>query len=1048
MSECPQIERTHALADGELTGQAAEAARDHVADCRQCQAELADVMQLAALPVPRTTSEDAVGGVVSLAWYRRRAVQVAAAGIGLAAGVALYVAHSNRGDGLSSGAPRIALALEPNRSIEARVAWSGAADYRAYAVSRADEAPRETIPLAALASVEQRGDLHGVGALALLNGDRKQAAAYLSRAGESPAVLADRAALALANADPSAALDLADAALDRAPGQAAATWNRGLALRDLGLGHGAAAAFGQVAAMGEPGWADEAKQRAANLNAEFAEQLDLSLRVAAAAKTLATTFEGLALDDARALPGMARIALYDAIRAAPTRAALDKLRPLAEAIDAVDHTTTAVGALARQPDPKLAKGYAAILAGHPPPREAYLASLRAAKANDLLIGALLKFGDGYEVAAADLPEFARLTAASSDPWTQLLGIEQQARAALARGDLPAAEAFLLRAPAICAAGAPNYRCMTLALLAGQVYLEWQRLPDARVALEEAWRRARASGQWEQQSEVLFQFAQLAALADDVTGGGLPLVRAYAEEFVARHKLMAARGQLESACHAERWAAEHIAMVQVNRRKFADAAEKIAAAPQCATSPAPAILFIRAQVAQLTGSAGDIDGVARDIAAARAQPGLTASDRATLDHAEGRLLIDRDPPRAEALLRRSIGLAASSSGASGTQVAEPGRAVGSVPPSASRDANARRIAGASYALLAVLAARRDDAAGSLSLLAKEVGTIAPETCVLGLAADDTATIAVARGVDGTPIATHQVRDGNDPRARGSSAQDGSGESRPSGDRAGDSGARVFVEGAPQRDEPGKLAPGTRGSDPGSLVPDAVVAVLSKCPVVDVLARPPLHGLGRVLPASIAWRYLSVRTRPAGASAAGRVVVANVEPPPSLGLPRLGGWSGKASVAITGSAATPARVLAALANAGDIVIHAHGLVDQADASYLALSPDASGAYALTASAVGAARFTGHPLVILAACSAAKAAPVLHARWSLPDAFIAAGARAVIASAGPIPDAEAAAFFDALRENMRTGSPIAVALRDVRQRWISERAGDWTRDIIVFE
>ncbi|HEX8111844.1 MAG TPA: zf-HC2 domain-containing protein, partial [Kofleriaceae bacterium] len=46
--DCPEIERTHALADGELTGDAADAARDHLATCAVCQSELADVLLLDA----------------------------------------------------------------------------------------------------------------------------------------------------------------------------------------------------------------------------------------------------------------------------------------------------------------------------------------------------------------------------------------------------------------------------------------------------------------------------------------------------------------------------------------------------------------------------------------------------------------------------------------------------------------------------------------------------------------------------------------------------------------------------------------------------------------------------------------------------------------------------------------------------------------------------------------------------------------------------------------------------------------------------------------
>lgn len=255
--DCAGLERTHALADGELTGDAADAARDHLATCAACQAELADVLQLDAAVAARPPAP-----VISLAWYRRRKLQVAAAALAAAAAVAVYVALPR------SGAPAVAVALAPRRAIEARLAWPGAAGYRAYDVPRAGEPPHESIALTALAELEHRGDVHGVGVLELLSGDRRQAAGYLERAGDSADVLADRAALALADGQPERALALADRALARQPGHGAALWNRALALRDLGRARDAAEAFRAVAKLGEPGWAEEASRRAAAADRE------------------------------------------------------------------------------------------------------------------------------------------------------------------------------------------------------------------------------------------------------------------------------------------------------------------------------------------------------------------------------------------------------------------------------------------------------------------------------------------------------------------------------------------------------------------------------------------------------------------------------------------------------------------------------------------------------------------------------------------------------------------------------------------------------------
>jgi CHAT domain-containing protein len=143
-----------------------------------------------------------------------------------------------------------------------------------------------------------------------------------------------------------------------------------------------------------------------------------------------------------------------------------------------------------------------------------------------------------------------------------------------------------------------------------------------------------------------------------------------------------------------------------------------------------------------------------------------------------------------------------------------------------------------------------------------------------------------------------------------------------------------------------------------------------------------------------------------------------------------------------------VLAAIGSAGEVVIDAHGMVDvaQPDASFLALSPEASGRYALTTADVRAARFQTSPLVVLAACHSSHAAPTWHTTWSLPAAFIYAGARVVIASTAPIPDGDAHPFFAAVQAGIRAGASPAAALRDARQAWAGR--ADWVRDVIVFE
>jgi tetratricopeptide (TPR) repeat protein len=509
--DCGHLERTHAFADGELTGSSADEVRDHLATCEACQAELAELLQLDAAVVDR---KDA--GVISLAWYRRRHVQIAGLALAAAAGVAIYVALPQ--PGAPGEPPQVAVALAPKRVIEARLAWHGAAGYRVYDVPRAGEPPHESIAMRTLADLEARGDVHGVGALSLLNGERRRAAEYLERAGDSPDAISDRAALALADNQPERALAFADAALAKDAGHGPALWNRALALRDLGQSRAAAAAFREVARRGEPGWADDARQRAAALDAETDVVEQRFERINRASVPLARGQIELSLDDARAMPGLARGILYDAIRSASTPAQLAALQPLAEAIDTADRDTALQDTLTRARAalrPALSKRYGEMLralaveqhiapkVGDEAPvpagaaRRQLLADLRAARADDLLIGVLMKLSDDRRVVNRDeIAEFARLTAGFPDPWMQILGLQQQAEVALAAHDLAGAEAILLRAKQRCtAADAPPRRCALIGLRLGDLYLESQRLPEARAAQSAAWKLARTAGEW-------------------------------------------------------------------------------------------------------------------------------------------------------------------------------------------------------------------------------------------------------------------------------------------------------------------------------------------------------------------------------------------------------------------------------------------------------------------------------------------------------------------------------------------------------------------------
>lgn len=308
---------------------------------------------------------------------------------------------------------------------------------------------------------------------------------------------------------------------------------------------------------------------------------------------------------------------------------------------------------------------------------------------------------------------------------------------------------------------------------------------------------------------------------------------------------------------------------------------------------------------------------------------------------------------------------------------------------------------SYASLALAAAGRGEHAAALARLAEEVGEAAPERCALGVVVDHERSYVAALAADGA------------------------------------------ASGALTR----------RAVDAALQVPGAMVDALRACPEVAVFARPPVAGRTDLLPPELAWSYHVGHTRARGpAVAGGRLIIADAQPPAALGLPRLAPWQaadeGPRATLLAGPEANPSRVLAAMPGAAEIEFHVHGLVDLgvSDASFLALTPGADGRHALTAGEIRGQTLPAQPLVILGACHAGQVAPYLHEAWSLPVAFIEAGARAVIASPAPVQDRQAGPFFAAVRGRVRDGASPAAAVRDERVRLGA--GATWAASVLVFE
>jgi len=253
-----------AFLDGELEEARANAFRIHLPDCKSCQGHLERAFHLQAMlatayaeappaaAVPPRTSRPPLRRAAPRWAMRTMAFLVAPA----AAMLALLVLGPRpaAGDWAAPG---------PSREMEVRVTYGPADRYRPTdETMRGSEDAARQVPLMRVAAMESKGDAKGAATVFLLSHDLKQAEARLLALPPSAERDADLAALAWAAGNPQRALELSTAALKKNPRLPQAMWNRAVALRDLGFFQESAAAFREVAALGEPGWSDEAARKA------------------------------------------------------------------------------------------------------------------------------------------------------------------------------------------------------------------------------------------------------------------------------------------------------------------------------------------------------------------------------------------------------------------------------------------------------------------------------------------------------------------------------------------------------------------------------------------------------------------------------------------------------------------------------------------------------------------------------------------------------------------------------------------------------------------
>ena len=500
------IESMHGLvdafADGELPPAEAEAFRGHLVDCVECQRALRDIMMLTALTqthaaalAPAATSAPPAAtrpppsegaAVIPLASRRRRVILITMSTLAAAAAVVVLWR--------SSRPEPIVLAQADRRTLEPRLSDPSADHHRPYDVMRAAGVAHEEIPVDTLARLEKRGQLRALADGYLLSGEPERAAELLARAGESAEVESDRAALALQQRDPQAALAHAARALTLAPGQPQARWNRALALRDLGLTVSAAEAFEAVARGGEAGWADEARARAAALRAVEAERERSWGAADAAGRAMIATGAVPAAELVRAHPGLMHRDLYEALRASGDARRTLGLLPVATAIDAAEGSGRLVArvkaaAAETRAHAALAATYARLAANPaaltPAAAAAYLATLARAHDDDRTFGALVLLGHAGSARA----ELRRIADASGDPWLVSVADEADGEAGGVVDRASGPPPSLVEADRRCLAAHLDFRCAHL-----EYALALRSPPEqAEAVAQSALARARVAG---------------------------------------------------------------------------------------------------------------------------------------------------------------------------------------------------------------------------------------------------------------------------------------------------------------------------------------------------------------------------------------------------------------------------------------------------------------------------------------------------------------------------------------------------------------------------
>lgn len=972
--------------DGELTAELAENYRHHLAECGACAERLRDGWYLDERM--ERAGAGSAGSRLGASGGWRRPVLAAVTGVSAATVLAVFALPLATHTPAAPGDP-------PYRMAKARVGDRYLSPEQPRpTLGKATRPPVRLETLRALEEQDRSGG-HLAAAAAMVEwGLIDQAGLSLAGVADpSPQrdVVASAIFLEKDPPEPEKALDHAERALRARSRYAPALWNRALALQELGLLAAASRSMDEVAELAEAGWGVDAAREAEQWRDQLDGRRKAYLAANQACRRMIEAAEPGPGEWVTQVPGAARACLYRSVRSAPTPEDVRRLLPLASSLDALDGDASL--SLTRYVEGVARKDFGKRRPLAEQYRRLTLGELRPEEAQTLL--QRVRQSEERDILAgllADGPpergvELAQIVQQSGDVWLHALAEERQAEAEYARGDLYRAVARLRRATTPCVPHKAPARAFDArcAFLKRRLALTYASLSRTAEAREHG---LEALDLARLAGELGLEAKILVELGQNARQAGqTALSLAYLEETRQREPSgCASPGYFLDKPLDWEFVYSSLALTRLRALDFAGARAEIQAAKRCGPARKPTRLFAMADLARkYPPTQQEIEDF--DHVLKRVWPEQKSAGRqALVRYIQGRFDMAIGLNTADELLRRVI------------------RQADDLPD----DTNARKARTYSYTALILAAGKAGELDQAFDLFAEELALPPPRSCALAVAADDEQTLVLARGPGGTIQGRYDDR----------------------------------------RTTPLESAAG--------LVPPELEAELKGCASVAVLARPPLVGLPGLLPQEIAWSYLAGPARPnpgAPAHPPRSLLVTNPMPPAEQGLPRVGVFPqqalGPAPLVLQGAAATPARVREEMAQASEVYIHAHGLLEgPSEAAYIALSPDRSGSFALSAHDIRKAKLQARPLVVLIACEAAHTAPYLHEAFSLPAAFLEAGARMIFAPTVKIPDDEAAQFFGEILEGIRAGGAPAVVLRDARIRWKSLASHRWVEHVLLFQ